>query len=63
MPIYTYKCKKCKKEATLRVGLSDFPPVNCKDLDKESTCDGELDKVLRPSSFSLKGGGWFKDGY
>jgi len=63
MPIYTYKCKKCNKEETLRVGLSDYPPSKCTDLNKDSKCDGEVYKVLKASSFSLKGGGWFKDGY
>ncbi len=63
MPIYTYKCNKCNKEETLRIGLSDFPPTKCSDLDKNSKCDGEVNKILKPSSFSLKGGGWFKDGY
>jgi len=63
MPIYTYKCKKCNKESTLRLGLLDLPPLKCKDTDKDTNCDGDLEKILTPSSFSLKGGGWFKDGY
>lgn len=59
MPIYTYKCKKCNKEIKVRLNYSDVPPNNC----KENECNGDLEKIYKPSSFSLKGSGWFKDGY
>ncbi len=64
MPIYTYKCTKCNKEKTLRVGFSDYPPNKCSDLEQDNKCDGEVKKIFnQPSGFSLKGSGWFKDGY
>jgi putative FmdB family regulatory protein len=63
MPIYTFKCNKCEKEKTLRLNPFETPPTKCSDLDKDSPCTGEVHKILKPSSFSLKGSGWFKDGY
>lgn len=65
MPMYSYKCKKCEREVTVRLSTISTPqPKVCKEVDINKTeCDGELEKILLPSSFSLKGAGWFKDGY
>jgi putative FmdB family regulatory protein len=64
MPMYSYKCKKCEREVTLRLSTISTPqPKVCKEVEPKIECDGELEKILAPSSFSLKGAGWFKDGY
>ena len=57
MPIYEYKCGKCKKLFEYLQKFSDDPKEECEE------CEGNLTKVLSTSSFSLKGSGWYKDGY
>lgn len=47
------------------------PPERVKSVGSEevvdvldgSVCGGETEKLISQSSFQLKGGGWFKDGY
>jgi putative FmdB family regulatory protein len=57
MPFYTYRCEKCKKETEVLQGTSD-PDPECK------KCKEKMKRKLsKGSSFALKGGGWFKDGY
>lgn len=63
MPNYTFKCKVCKKETTSRQSYKD-PAPKCKHVNEEGQeCGGETEKTLSSTSFQLKGGGWFKDGY
>jgi len=65
MPLYSFKCKSCSKEFTNRQSFS-APPPKCPNTKEDGTpCDGETFKVIAStaSSFQLKGGGWFKDGY
>jgi len=57
MPIYEYKCKKCQKLFEYLQKFSDDPIEECEQ------CSGQLEKQLSTTSFSLKGSGWFKDGY
>lgn len=56
MPIYEYRCKKCKTEKEELQGYDDPPP-------KCEKCEKEMQKVISQTSFQLKGGGWYKDGY
>ena len=60
MPIYVYTCESCEAEFEKIVPISK----------RESTsffcpeCGGnEIQRAMSRSSFSLKGGGWYKDGY
>lgn len=64
MPMYSFKCKTCSKEFTNRQSFS-APAPKCPAPKEDGTpCDGETYKVIAAtSSFQLKGGGWFKDGY
>ena len=57
MPIYEYECGQCGSivEAWQRVGSP--PPDAC------GSCGGSLHKLISHSSFVLKGGGWYNDGY
>lgn len=57
MPIYEYECQKCNKVTEEWQSMSAEPLTTC------SVCDGELKKLISSSSFQLKGGGWYADGY
>ncbi|RJX35307.1 MAG: zinc ribbon domain-containing protein [Desulfurivibrio sp.] len=57
MPIYEYECQKCQKVTEAWQSLSDDPLTTCPD------CHGNLKKLISSSSFQLKGGGWYADGY
>ena len=57
MPIYEYECTSCDKVFEVRQRISDEPLQNCPD------CRGKVKKIVSASSFLLKGGGWYADGY
>ncbi len=57
MPVYEYECPACKKVFEVQQRMSDDPIKTCKD------CGGEVKKLVSVSSFHLKGGGWYSDGY
>jgi len=57
MPIYEYECCKCGKIVEAWQSLSDKPVADCPE------CSGEMKKLISRSSFQLKGGGWYADGY
>lgn len=59
MPVYEYRCSDCKE-------ISEFL-VNLRDVDFKPRCpecgSKDLKRLISRSSFALKGGGWYKDGY
>lgn len=57
MPVYEYECDKCEKSFEVQQRMADAPLTVC------SECGGAVKKVMSMSSFQLKGGGWFADGY
>lgn len=57
MPVYEYECCKCGKVVEAWQSLSDAPMTECPD------CSGSMKKLISRSSFRLKGGGWYADGY
>ncbi|MEN8140531.1 MAG: FmdB family zinc ribbon protein [Thermodesulfobacteriota bacterium] len=57
MPIYEYECQECQSITELWQSMSDGPLEKCPD------CDGPVQKLISQSSFHLKGGGWYADGY
>ena len=57
MPIYEYRCKKCSNEFEIVQKITDEPATECPD------CGGKIERLVSATSFSLKGGGWYKDGY
>jgi putative FmdB family regulatory protein len=57
MPVYEYECQTCSEVIELWQNLSESPATNC------PTCDGPVKKIISRSSFQLKGGGWYADGY
>ena len=57
MPLYLYLCQSCGKEHEAIRKFSDPPLKRC------PACGGTLKKKITATSFQLKGGGWYKDGY
>lgn len=57
MPVYEYECCACGKVIEIWQSLSDAPMTDCPE------CSGPLKKLISMSSFRLKGGGWYADGY
>ena len=57
MPVYEYECQACEEVIELWQSLSESPATTC------PTCNGPVKKIISRSSFQLKGGGWFADGY
>jgi putative FmdB family regulatory protein len=56
MPIYEYVCKPCEKNKEVLQGYGDPAP-------KCEKCQKEMKRQISQTSFQLKGGGWYKDGY
>ena len=56
MPLYDFKCAKCLLIVGTLQPYSKSPP-RCPD------CGGETTRLIRASSFVLKGGGWASEGY
>jgi putative FmdB family regulatory protein len=57
MPIYEYECSHCGAIEEAIQKFSDAPLTTCKH------CCGKLSRLISQSSFHLKGGGWYADGY
>ena len=57
MPIYEYRCRDCENVIEVIVGINGRQPRTCKE------CSGKLEKLISRTSFQLKGGGWFNEGY
>jgi len=57
MPIYEYECPACEKVIEVQQRISEDPLSTCPD------CGGGVKKLVSMSSFHLKGGGWYSDGY
>ena len=57
MPIYEYECDSCHEVTELWQNMSDAPLAEC------PKCGGSVHKLISQSSFQLKGGGWYADGY
>ena len=56
MPIYEYDCRKCGPFEVTQ-SLSEDPLSRCPE------CRSKVTKLISSSSFHLKGGGWYSDGY
>jgi putative FmdB family regulatory protein len=58
MPLYEYKCKKCKHSFEVLVRKEDAEKAACPAKDeKDEICGGEVDKMVSQGSFILKAGG------
>jgi len=70
MAIYEYRCSTCDKTFEVRQSFKDEPLTSHHQHQSgygnplsHLTCFGSVERVIPRSSFQLKGGGWFKDGY
>ncbi|WP_028317690.1 FmdB family zinc ribbon protein [Desulfobulbus elongatus] len=57
MPVYEYECSGCQKVFEVQQRMADEPLSVCPE------CGGSVRKLISMSSFQLKGGGWYTDGY
>jgi len=57
MPLYEYECTTCHKHTEKIQKFSDPEITTC------PHCGGALQRVISAPAFSLKGGGWYADGY
>jgi putative FmdB family regulatory protein len=57
MPIYEYRCDQCGQ--TIEV----LQKVGARQRRKCERCAGRLRKLVSRTSFHLKGGGWYTEGY
>lgn len=57
MPIYEYRCRSCLHEFEHFQKITDEPIKQC------PKCKGKVDRLVSSTSFTLKGSGWYKDGY
>jgi putative FmdB family regulatory protein len=57
MPVYEYECQECNKVFEVQQKIADKPLSDCPE------CQGPVKKLVSMSSFQLKGGGWYADGY
>jgi putative FmdB family regulatory protein len=57
MPIYEYECNSCCNVFEVFQRMTEDSLTNCPD------CSGPVKKLVSMSSFQLKGGGWYADGY
>ena len=57
MPVYEYQCTTCNDRFELRQKFSDAPVTTCPE------CGGSVRKLISSTAFTLKGGGWFAEGY
>ena len=65
MPIYEWCCPTCGCEEETFQDINDpapLCPMCCYNPDKQGK-DERMKRKISKSSFVLKGGGWFKDGY
>jgi putative FmdB family regulatory protein len=58
MPIYEYKCAKCEHEFERSQRITDAPVKTCPQCKSR-----RVKKLISQTSFVLKGGGWYADGY
>ena len=60
MPIYRYTCENCDHEfeKILPISKREHSSLCC----PECGCV-DIHRIISRSNFSLKGGGWYKDGY
>ena len=62
MPIYRYRCSDCNNEQEYILNISDR-----EEFEQLITCikckSENINRVIGKTTFSLKGDGWYKDGY
>lgn len=54
MPVYTFRCKKCRSEQDRHLGFEHTVTDLCE-------CGGELSKVFQLSGVRFKGNGFYRN--
>lgn len=54
MPTYEYQCRNCGHQLEVFQKITDEPLLDCPKCQQTA-----LSKVISPSNFHLKGGGWY----
>jgi putative FmdB family regulatory protein len=58
MPFYEYACEKCESEFEIEQRITEDPLKSC------PRCRSRrIKRLISRTSFALKGGGWYADGY
>lgn len=57
MPIYEYRCGDCGTEFEVTQSMDAKPLKKCE------KCSGSVERLISFTSFTLKGSGWYSDGY
>jgi putative FmdB family regulatory protein len=58
MPIYEYACAKCESEFEVEQRITEDPLKTCPQCRSR-----RIKRLISQTSFTLKGGGWYADGY
>ena len=58
MPIYEYACPKCDSEFEVEQRITEDPLKTCPKCRSR-----RIKRLISQTSFALKGGGWYADGY
>ena len=58
MPFYEYACDKCESEFEIEQRITEDPLKSCPKCRSR-----RIKRLISRTSFSLKGGGWYADGY
>ena len=62
MPLYAYRCDNCGAQFEKLMSLKERCDKSTLIFCPDCGC-GEHTPLLSRTSFALKGGGWYKDGY
>ncbi len=57
MPVYEYACGKCGNEFEVEQRITEEPLKRC------IHCRSGVRRLISQTTFILKGGGWYSDGY
>jgi putative FmdB family regulatory protein len=57
MPLYEYKCKKCRETTEVLQKAKDKPPEKC------PKCGGPVAKLVSTPAIQFKGTGWYVTDY
>ena len=64
MPFYRYVCPSCGSEKTLMRKVADRDaPVECDTCTEAGSPFEPMNRRIAAPPFTLKGGGWYADGY
>ncbi len=58
MPYYEYACSKCETEFEVEQRITEDPIKSCPKCRSR-----RVKRLISRTSFTLKGGGWYADGY